>query len=51
MVSNQGRQEGDINPADGPVAEFAIALRRLREQCGRPTYRQLAPLSAKVGSP
>ncbi|WP_155553693.1 hypothetical protein [Streptomyces sp. E1N211] len=51
MVSNQGRQEGDINPADGPVAEFAIALRRLREQCGRPTYRQLATLSAKVGSP
>ena len=51
MVSNQGRQEGGIDPADGPVAEFAIALRKLREQSGRPTYRQLATLSAKVGTP
>ncbi|MDQ0994771.1 hypothetical protein [Streptomyces sp. V3I7] len=33
------------------MAAFAIELRRLREECGRPTYRQLATLSAKVGSP
>ncbi|MGW2476135.1 hypothetical protein [Streptomyces sp. NPDC001665] len=51
MVSNQGRQEGAIDPEDGPEARFALALRRLREECGRPTYRQLATLSAKVGSP
>ncbi|MFD5493402.1 hypothetical protein ACFWH4_10850 [Streptomyces sp. NPDC127091] len=51
MVSNQGRQEASINPADGPLAVFAIELRRLREQCGRPTYRKLATLSARVGTP
>ncbi|MER6409444.1 helix-turn-helix transcriptional regulator [Streptomyces viridosporus] len=51
MVSKQGRQEGSINPEDGPVAVFAIELRRLRERCGRPTYRELATLSAKVGTP
>ncbi|RPK32037.1 hypothetical protein EES39_39610 [Streptomyces sp. ADI92-24] len=51
MVSNQGRQEGAIDPEEGPVARFALALRRLREECGRPTYRQLATLSAKVGTP
>lgn len=51
MASNQGRQEGSIDPADGPLAVFAIGLRDLREECGRPTYRELATLSAKVGSP
>ncbi|MFF3896413.1 hypothetical protein ACFYY3_25210 [Streptomyces sp. NPDC001812] len=51
MVSMQGRQEQPIDPEEGPVALFAIELRQLREQCGRPTYRQLATWSAKVGCP
>ncbi|MGW2492804.1 hypothetical protein ACWCV9_37255 [Streptomyces sp. NPDC001606] len=51
MASKQGRQERPIDPAEGPVALFAIDLRRLREQSGSPTYRQLATWSAKVGSP
>ncbi|MEU8765023.1 hypothetical protein [Streptomyces sp. NPDC048659] len=51
MVSKQGRQEGPIDPEDGPLAVFAIGLRELREECGHPTYRALATLSAKVGSP
>src|SRR5216117_1380661 len=28
--------------ADGPVAEFALALRALRQRAGSPTYRQMA---------
>jgi hypothetical protein len=51
VVSKQGRQEGPIDPEDGPLAVFAIGLRQLREECGHPTYRALATLSAKVGSP
>ncbi|MGW2746720.1 hypothetical protein [Streptomyces sp. NPDC001450] len=51
MASKQGRQERPIDPGDGPLAAFAIDLRRLRERCGHPTYRQLATWSAKVGSP
>ncbi|MFJ4733497.1 hypothetical protein ACIP6V_14635 [Streptomyces sp. NPDC088770] len=51
MASNQGRQESPIDPEGGPLALFALELRQLRERCGRPTYRQLATWSAKVGSP
>ncbi|MFD4370097.1 hypothetical protein [Streptomyces sp. NPDC058486] len=50
MVSKQGRQEAPIDPAGGPLARFAIELRRLRKECGSPTYRELATWSAKVGS-
>ncbi|WBQ06909.1 helix-turn-helix transcriptional regulator [Kribbella sp. CA-293567] len=35
------RHEGVLDPAGGPVVEFAIELRRLRTRSGR-TYRQLA---------
>src|SRR5581483_11803302 len=37
-----GRRERPIDPDAGPVAEFAAELRRLREQAGRPSYRELA---------
>jgi hypothetical protein len=36
-----GRRESPIDAEGGPVAEFAAGLRRLREQAGSPTYRQL----------
>ncbi|MFF0433710.1 hypothetical protein ACFYU9_15940 [Streptomyces sp. NPDC004327] len=47
----QGRQERPIDPANGPLAVFAIELRRLRARSGQPTYRELATWSGKVGSP
>ncbi|MFJ9576142.1 hypothetical protein ACIRQF_07060 [Streptomyces sp. NPDC101191] len=50
MVSKQGRQEARIDPAEGPLAVFAIELRQLRKECGSPAYRELATWSAKVGS-
>ena len=37
-----GRPERPIDPAAGPVAEFADELRKLREKAGRPSYRELA---------
>jgi Novel STAND NTPase 1/WD domain, G-beta repeat len=37
-----GRPERLIDLDDGPVAEFAAGLRRLREQVGRPSYRELS---------
>lgn len=37
-----GRPERRIDPAAGPLAEFACDLRRLRDDAGRPTYRELA---------
>ena len=37
-----GRRERPIDPDGGPVAEFAADLRELREQAGRPSYRELA---------
>lgn len=37
-----GRPERPIDPAAGPVPEFAAELRKLREQAGRPSYRELA---------
>ncbi|GLW05205.1 hypothetical protein Misp01_03350 [Microtetraspora sp. NBRC 13810] len=37
-----GRQEKPVDPAAGPLQRFAFDLRRLREQAGGPTYRQMA---------
>lgn len=37
-----GRPEGPLDPAAGAVAGLAARLRRLREDAGRPSYRQLA---------
>ncbi|OKI25168.1 hypothetical protein [Streptomyces sp. CB03911] len=50
MASRQGRQERPIDPEGGPLAAFATALRALREECGPPTYRQLATYSKKIGT-
>lgn len=36
------RPERPVDPADGAIQEFAVALRELREQAGGPTYRCLA---------
>jgi hypothetical protein len=37
-----GRPENALDPRTGPVEEFAFALRLLRNDAGRPTYRELA---------
>jgi hypothetical protein len=37
-----GRPQRPIDPADGPVAEFAAGLRRLRADGGNPSYRVMA---------
>jgi len=37
-----GRPEGPLDPAAGAVADLAARLRQLREDAGRPSYRQLA---------
>ncbi|MFI6499727.1 helix-turn-helix domain-containing protein [Nonomuraea typhae] len=37
-----GRPEKPLDPQAGPIEAFAYALRRLREEAGRPTYRELA---------
>jgi WD40 repeat protein len=37
-----GRPERLIDPAAGPVAAFATELRKLRDEAGRPSYRDLA---------
>lgn len=37
-----GRPEGPLDPAAGAVANLAARLRLLREDAGRPSYRQLA---------
>ncbi|WP_165975809.1 hypothetical protein [Actinomadura rubrisoli] len=37
-----GRPEKPLDPAAGPVAQFAAGLRELRNAAGRPTYRELA---------
>jgi helix-turn-helix protein len=37
-----GRPMRPVDPAEGPVQQFAAALRELREQAGSPTFRQLA---------
>ena len=45
-----GRRESRIDPGGGPVAEFAMELRRLRERAGSPTYRQLSERTRFVPS-
>ncbi|MBB4918686.1 nSTAND1 domain-containing NTPase [Streptosporangium saharense] len=42
MGERAGRRERPVDPADGPVAAFAVALRKLREEAGGPTYRAMA---------
>ncbi|MER7519542.1 helix-turn-helix domain-containing protein [Streptomyces sp. NPDC126499] len=37
-----GRREKSLDAAAGPVAEFALALRRLRQAAGSPTYAEMA---------
>ncbi|WHM40587.1 hypothetical protein [Streptomyces sp. BPTC-684] len=37
-----GRCEKPLDPAGGPVQRFAQALRRLRQEAGGPTYRDMA---------
>lgn len=37
-----GRQEKALDPAAGPVASFAFALRTLRQEAGNPTYAVMA---------
>jgi Helix-turn-helix domain len=39
------RPERSIDPSEGPVQQFAADLRRLREEAGNPTYRNLADLT------
>jgi hypothetical protein len=38
----RGRPERELDPAGGPIPVFAAQLRLLREQAGRPSYRDLA---------
>ncbi|HEX3955259.1 MAG TPA: hypothetical protein VHZ03_01360 [Trebonia sp.] len=37
-----GRPELPLDPGDGPLPEFALALRQLRAAAGYPSYRLLA---------
>ncbi len=37
-----GRPESPLDPSGGPVARFALELRRVREEAGSPTYREMA---------
>lgn len=37
-----GRREGPLDPAAGPTERFAYELRKLRQEAGTPTYRQMA---------
>ncbi|MEU5043825.1 nSTAND1 domain-containing NTPase, partial [Streptomyces griseorubiginosus] len=37
-----GRRETPVDPAAGPVPRFACELRKLRQEAGGPTYRELA---------
>src|SRR5215469_2975368 len=37
-----GRPEKPVDVTGGPVAQFASELRRLREEAGSPTYRDMA---------
>ena len=37
-----GRPERPLEPGDGPLEEFALALRQLRAAAGYPSYRMLA---------
>ncbi|MGK5629365.1 nSTAND1 domain-containing NTPase [Streptomyces sp. URMC 123] len=37
-----GRKEKPVDPREGPVARFALALRELRREAGSPPYRAMA---------
>ncbi|MGW0538482.1 nSTAND1 domain-containing NTPase [Streptomyces sp. NPDC003032] len=37
-----GRREKPIDPGAGPVQRFAFELRKLRQEAGSPTYREMA---------
>ncbi|MEU5896756.1 nSTAND1 domain-containing NTPase [Streptomyces venezuelae] len=37
-----GRRENPVDPDQGPVAQFAYALREVRQEAGAPTYRAMA---------
>ncbi|WJV51001.1 nSTAND1 domain-containing NTPase [Streptomyces flavofungini] len=37
-----GRREKPLDPADGPVARFAVGLRKVRQEAGAPSYRVMA---------
>ncbi|MFJ5260373.1 hypothetical protein ACIQAC_07835 [Streptomyces sp. NPDC088387] len=37
-----GRKEKPLDPAAGPVQRFAYELRKLRDEAGAPTYREMA---------
>ncbi|WP_413755107.1 hypothetical protein [Streptomyces sp. MMBL 11-3] len=41
-----GRRERPLDPAAGPVARFAYELRKLRQEAGGPTYREMAARSS-----
>jgi hypothetical protein len=37
-----GRKQRTLDPAAGPVAEFALQLRALRERAGSPTFATMS---------
>ncbi|WP_405656780.1 DNA-binding protein [Streptomyces sp. RK9] len=37
-----GRREKPLDPTDGPVARFAVELRKVRREAGAPSYRVMA---------
>ncbi|GHC83950.1 nSTAND1 domain-containing NTPase [Streptomyces flavofungini] len=37
-----GRREKPLDPTDGPVARFAVELRKMRQEAGAPSYRVMA---------
>ncbi|MFI7316936.1 hypothetical protein [Streptomyces venezuelae] len=37
-----GRRENPVDPGQGPVEQFAYALRKVRQEAGAPTYRAMA---------
>ncbi|GGR83410.1 hypothetical protein GCM10010252_22630 [Streptomyces aureoverticillatus] len=41
-----GRREKPLDPTDGPVARFAVELRKLRQEAGAPSYRVMAQRAA-----
>ena len=45
-----GRIESPVDPLAGPVAMLAHELRKLRQEAGNPTYREMAR-AANVCSP
>jgi hypothetical protein len=44
------RPERPIDPGSGPLAEFALGLRELRQRAGKITYRQLHRSSGRTAS-